>query len=193
MSKSWLIYPVSCVALVLTNSALLAQSNGPRDAWLMRNYRFAGPPPPGSIGPTDPVVGELRQIQNTLLSIMRKADFERDYEAALAAAAQAATNAQLIGAITQRLDAEADKKTIAAETPTPTTSNEATSTTPAAIYSIVFKNHSMESATAYWIDESMLNYLTHGGAHVIVRLDLVDRERTIELNRLKNLQFNLPE
>jgi hypothetical protein len=185
MAKKVFLYTTSFAALVLSSGVLLGQSTEPRDAWLMRNYRFTGPPPPGSIGATDPVVSELRQIQNTLLSIMRKANFGGDYEAALAAAAQAAMNAQLIGTITERL---------AEETPTKTIANERESTSPSApAYSIALKDHSVDFATAYWVDGFMLHYMSCGGAHVIVRLDLVDRGRSIELNRLKNLKFSLPE
>jgi hypothetical protein len=39
----------------------------------------------------------------------------------------------------------------------------------------------------------MLNYLTLQGMHVIVRLDLVDRGLSRDLNRQRNLELRLPE
>jgi len=147
----------------------------------MKNFKFTGPPAPGSIRPTDPVVNELRRIQNTVSSIMRKANSVEDYETALAGAAQAAANAQLIGVITQRLDHTAATKSIA---------DEARSTP---IYSIAFKDHTVEAAIAYWTDPLMLHYMTPQGSHVQVRLYLVDRSLSVKLNRLKNLEFTLPE
>ena len=149
---------------------------------MMKNYHFTGPPPPVSTVPADPVLSELRQIQNTLLSIMRKADFGEDYEAALAAAAQAAANAQLIGAITARQESAAAAKTIAEET-----------RSSAPVYAIALKDHSILFASVYWADHLMLHYLTRQGAHVQIRRDLVDIDLTTRLNREKNLEFKLPQ
>jgi hypothetical protein len=158
-----------------------AQCHQSRDAWLMENYRFTGPPPPGSIAPTDPVVSELRQIQNTLLSIMRTAQFDQDYGLALAAAAQATELAPMIGAITQRVDTAA-----VAKASTERAKLEAAGPT----FSIVLKDHTVSAATSYWTDGMMLHYITPSGAHIQVRLDLVDRELTVKLNRAKQLEFN---
>jgi hypothetical protein len=44
----------------------------PSDSWLMKT----------TTSPIDPLVFELRQIQNTALAILRKTDFAKDYEAA---------------------------------------------------------------------------------------------------------------
>jgi hypothetical protein len=137
----------------------------------MKNYHFTGPPPPGSIPSVDPVVAELRQIQNMVLSIMRKADFNDDWEAALFAAGQAFNNAQLIGTIQERLKA-------AASTPTGAEARNA----PGPTLSIALNDHTIESATVYWTDGLMLHFLTPRGAHVQVRMDLVDRNLTNRLN-----------
>jgi hypothetical protein len=161
-----------------------AQSPQPSDAWLMKNYHFTGPPPAGSIKPVDPVVYELRQIQNSVLSMMRKANFGEDYETALVAAAQATANAQLIGAIKERL---------ASSPPAQPVAEQARPNPAAQIYYLAFKDRTVESATAYWTDASMLHYLTPQGAHVQVRLDLVDRALSNRINRMKNVEFNLPE
>jgi len=184
MSRIGWIYSLIFTTLIVSGGAFRAQATEPRDAWLMRNYHFTGPPPQGSVAPADPVVTELQQIQDMLLSIMRKADFAEDYEAALAAAAQAAENAQVIGAIRERLASAAAAKAIA---------DEAKSKTSGPVYFIAFKDHTVETATRYWRDSLMLHYMTPEGAHVQVRPDLVDRDLSIRLNRAKNLEFTLPE
>jgi hypothetical protein len=166
----------------MSGGVLLAQCTQPRDAWLMKNYRFTGPPHPSSSVPADPVISDLRQIQNTLFSIMRKADFGEDWEAALAAGEQAAAISQLIGVMSERV-ASASRGT----------KDEAQAAASGPVFPIVFKDHTVESATAYWTDGLMLHYMTQQGAHVQVRLDLVDRNLTIRVNRMQNPDFNLPE
>jgi hypothetical protein len=178
--NAWILS--ACAVLAMCQGVSQAQSPEARDAWLMKNYRFTGPPAPGSIAPVDPVLSELRQIQDTLMSILRKADFSRNYEAALYTAQEAAANAQLIGSITERLQAAAAAQTGA---------NQPNVNVP--VYSIAFKDHTTDSAIAYWTDGLMLHYVTPHGAHVQVRLDLVDRDLSIRLNRARNLQFDLPE
>ena len=161
-------------ALALGAGALQAQSPEARDAWLIKNYRFTGAPPAGPAEPVDPVVSELRQIQNALLSIMRKADFTEDYETALAAAGQATATAQLLGNITEM-------------------SEGGPNAVPSApLYALAFKDRTIEVATCYWIDGLMLHYMTRQGAHVQVRLDLLDRDLTTRLNPGKNFDFKLP-
>jgi len=78
------------------NSIGWAQLRPGYDRWIMQNYKFVGPPAPGSVEPVSPMVRDLRAIQNRLLNIMWRANIYGDAEAALAAAAQAAANAQLI-------------------------------------------------------------------------------------------------
>ncbi len=158
----------------------------PHDAWLMQNYRFTGPPPPGSVVAVDPVVSDLQQIQYTLLSVMRRAKLDYDYEASLAAAEQAAANAQVIGVITERL------KSAAAPTPAVKTAPEPADLNGPA-YSIALKDHTVLFATAYWTDGLMLHFLTRQGAHVQIRLDLVDLDLSVKLNRQRNLEFKLPQ
>jgi hypothetical protein len=149
----------------------------------MKNYHFTGPPPAGSIEPEDPVVSELRQIQNTLLSIMRKTNFAEDYEGTLAAAEQATATAQLIGSITARLQSAGAK----------TTAEGVNSPALTPLYALAFKDHTIEAVTAYWTDGSMLHYLTRQGAHVQVRLNFLDRDLTTTLNKMKNPEFTLPK
>jgi hypothetical protein len=169
-------------ALVLSAGISRAQSFEPRDAWLMKNYRFTGPPPGTELRQHDPVVSKLQEIQDTVMAILRKANFENDYEAALAAAAQAIANAQLIGVITDRVQSAKTLPTDSADLKT-----------EASLYIIAFKDGTIAAATAYWWDGLMLHYLTRQGAHTQVRLDLVDRHVSTELNRLRKLEMHLPE
>src|SRR4051794_37010222 len=105
---------LACSFLFLAGGVCRAQSS---DNWLMQNYRFTGPPAPGEIRPTDPVISELQEIQNTTMAILRKANFAGDYEAALAAAAQATANAQLRGTINQRLQSSPGHNTSVEQAP----------------------------------------------------------------------------
>ncbi|SRR6266849_6002965 len=172
-------YALVFFALVLTADISPAQVSEPRDTWLTQNYRFTGPPAPGEIRPTAPVISELQEIQNTLLAILRKANFSGDYEAALAAAAQATANAQL-------------RNSLAEHQPTPqahnTSGEEAAPKNP--IYLIALKDQSIHAATSYWADRTMLHYITLQGAHEQVRLDLVDRSVSTDLNRQRHVEFH---
>jgi hypothetical protein len=151
----------------------------------MQNYHRTGPPPPSELIPADPVLTELKEIQSTVRTIMRDARFEGDYEAALAAAAQAVANAQLIGAITEHQRAVqapksgADAAQPSAQLPTP-------------LFLIALKDKTINAATSYWVDGLMLHYITLQGVHIIVRLDLVDRGLSRDLNRQRNVEFRLP-
>ena len=174
-------FVVACAVVALVSGVVRAQSSEPKESWLMQNYRFTGPPPPGEVRATDPV-SDLKEIQDTLLSILRKANFAGDYDAALAAAAQAAANAQLLGAIAQRQQAPG---------PRPTVAPAVKSDSP--IYLIALKDRTIEAATSYWVDRAILHCITLQGAHEQVRLDLVDRQASTELNRRRNVDFELPE
>jgi hypothetical protein len=161
------------VALSLTQSP--AQTKEPSDAWLMRNFRFAPPPAPGEIRPVSPALGQLQEIQNTTLNILRKANLDGDYEAALAAAAQATATAQLIGALT------GDLKPIRPATQPASLTDEKKTEKPG--YLIAFKDNTVQEATAVWKDQLMLHYTTPQGGHEQVRLDLVNWKLSEDLNK----------
>jgi hypothetical protein len=151
----------------------------------MRNYRFTGPPPPREVQPIDSVLIELRGLQNTIRTILSRARFEGDYETALVAVSQLAANAQLIGAI-----AEQQQATQAVQT---TKSATGETPSPSPLFLIALKDKTINAATSYWVDGAMLNYLTLQGVHMIVRLDLVDRGLSRDLNRQRNVELRLPE
>src|SRR5215831_15267559 len=166
-----------CLAFFCTTALCLAQSQArskePSDAWLMQNYRFAPPPAPGEIRPVSPALGQLQEIQNTTLNILRKANLAGDYEAALAAAAQATATAQLIGTLTGDLKPP--------QTMRPTAGEEKKTGPPN--YLIAFKDETIQEAKAVWKDRLMLHYTTSQGGHEQVRLDLVDWTLSEKLNR----------
>lgn len=166
MSSNGQLAALACTFLALSGGVSQAQNCRQRDAWLMKNYRFAGPPKPGSIEPVDPVVAQLRQIQNTILSVMRKTNYGEDYEGTLFAAEQAIDTEQVIAAVQERSEAAAKAK--AAE-------EEWNRQQPPPAYYIVLKDRTVEGAIVYWADRLMLHYITRQGAHVQVRRDLVDR------------------
>ena len=148
--------------LVLIPGVSPAQTSQAHDNWLNQNYHFTGPPAPGDIRPTPPVISELQEIQNTLLAIVRKANFAGDYEAALAAAAQASANAQLRNSLVERRQSATARNTSLDPKPA-----------RAPVYLIALKDSSIQAATSYWADRSMLHYISMDGSHVQVRKDLV--------------------
>jgi hypothetical protein len=156
----------------LAAATCFAQSREPSDAWLIENYRFAGPPAPGEIPQVSPTVAQLQEIQNTTLSILRKANFAGDYEAALAAAARATATAQLIGALTGQLKPPQ---------PAPPPAKEPAPKAPAA-YRIALEDRTIVTAPKVWSDGTVLHYLTPQGAHGQVRLDRVDWKLSAALN-----------
>ena len=178
---------------------LRGQVAQPRQTSGLQGYILAGPQPPASVDPTDSVVSELKQIQSTLLWMMHKMDFEEDYGGAIVAAQQATETAKLIGAITERLElakrlaACQSTAAITAREQSQASADEANPKTAAPLYLIAFKDHTVETATKYWTDGVMLHYFPSNGAHVQVRLGLVDRALSQKLNREKNLEFDLPE
>ena len=190
MPRTWTRYAVAGLILIPLIGVSRAQSPPAHDAWFMQNYRFAGPPPPGELKSVDPVLAELREIQSKVMTIVRRAKLERDYEAALAAAAQAVANAQLIGAMTERQQAAQAVEVAKSGELAKSATDEAQS--PPQFFLIALKDRTINAVTSYWVDGHMLNYITLPGAHVMVRLDLVDLGLSRELNRQQNVEFRLP-
>jgi hypothetical protein len=59
-------------------------------------------------------------------------------------------------------------------------------------YLLAFKDHTIYSAVAYWVDGETLHYFTTGNTHNQVSLSLIDRELTERLNRELGIDFSLP-
>ncbi len=63
----------------------------------------------------------------------------------------------------------------------------------ATIYLIAFKDHTILPALAYWIEGDTLNYITQQGTPNRISLTLVDRDFSLQLNRERQVDFNLPQ
>lgn len=59
-------------------------------------------------------------------------------------------------------------------------------------YLIAFKDHTIYSAIAYWVDGDTLHYFTSGNTHNQVSLSLIDRDLTARLNRESGVEVKLP-
>lgn len=59
-------------------------------------------------------------------------------------------------------------------------------------YLIAFKDRTIYSAMAYWVDGDTLHYFTTGNTHNQVSLSLVDRELTTRLNQESGIELKLP-
>lgn len=76
--------------------------------------------------------------------------------------------------------------------PGPSQTIEVSASGEATHYLIAFKDHTIYSAIAYWVDGDTLHYFTTGSTHNQVSLSLVDRELTQRLNKDSGLEVNLP-
>jgi hypothetical protein len=63
---------------------------------------------------------------------------------------------------------------------------------PATAYLIAFKDHTIYSAVAYWVEGDTLHYFTTGATHNQVSLSLVDRDLTLRLNQEAGNNMQLP-
>jgi endonuclease YncB( thermonuclease family) len=59
-------------------------------------------------------------------------------------------------------------------------------------YLIAFKDHTIYSAIAYWVDGDTLHYFTSGNTHNQASLSLIDRDLTERLNRESGVAMRLP-
>ena len=58
-------------------------------------------------------------------------------------------------------------------------------------YLIAYKDHSIYTALAYWMENGALNYVTPQNAHNQVSLDLLDLDLTKQLNARRGQAFNI--
>jgi len=59
-------------------------------------------------------------------------------------------------------------------------------------YLIAFKDHTIYSAVAYWVDGDTLHYFTSGNTHNQVSVSLLDRALTERLNKEFGVEFKIP-
>jgi hypothetical protein len=74
----------------------------------------------------------------------------------------------------------------------PSTASDAEPPADSNRYLLAFKDHTIYSAVAYWVDGETLHYFTTGNTHNQVSLSLIDRELTERLNRELGIDFSLP-
>lgn len=60
------------------------------------------------------------------------------------------------------------------------------------VFLIAMKDYTIYAASAYWVEENTLNYITIQGSQNSASLDLVDRELSQRLNRDRKVAFGLP-
>jgi hypothetical protein len=71
--------------------------------------------------------------------------------------------------------------------------DETTAGSEAPHYLIAFKDHTIYSAVAYWVQGDTLHYFTTGNTHNQVSISLVDRDLTERLNRESGTNLQLPK
>jgi hypothetical protein len=59
-------------------------------------------------------------------------------------------------------------------------------------YLIAYKNHSIYSALAYWVEGDTLHYVTTENTHNQASLSLIDVDRTYKLNADRSVPFSVP-
>jgi hypothetical protein len=59
-------------------------------------------------------------------------------------------------------------------------------------YLIAFKDHTIYSAVAYWVDGDTLHYFTSGNTHNQASISLLDRPLTERLNKEFGVEFKIP-
>ena len=69
---------------------------------------------------------------------------------------------------------------------------EPAASTEQAHYLLAFKDHTIYSTVAYWVDGDTLHYFTAGNKHNQASLSLIDRELTERLNKESGATLNLP-
>ena len=74
----------------------------------------------------------------------------------------------------------------------PETLEEPANATDPPHYLLAFKDHSVYSAVAYWVDGDTLHYFTAGNIHNQASMSLIDRPLTERLNRELGIDFTLP-
>jgi hypothetical protein len=61
------------------------------------------------------------------------------------------------------------------------------------VFLIAMKDHTVYAASAYWVEDGVLNYVTTDGDQNSASMELVDRNLSRRLNRDRRVAFGLPE
>jgi hypothetical protein len=63
---------------------------------------------------------------------------------------------------------------------------------PTSYYLIAYKDHSMYSALAYWVEGDTLHYVTLQNTHNQASMNLIDLDQTYKLNSERSVPFSVP-
>jgi hypothetical protein len=86
------------------------------------------------------------------------------------------------------------RETAPAQEPAPQAQESANQdSVPASYYLIAFKDHSIYSAVAYWVEGDTLHYFTSGNVHNQASMSLVDKDLTERLNKERSIDVSLPQ
>jgi hypothetical protein len=66
-------------------------------------------------------------------------------------------------------------------------------TTGSPVFLIAFKDNTIRPASAYWVVDRTLHYVTLQHEEKQVSLDAIDRDLSLRLNRERRIDFNLPQ
>jgi endonuclease YncB( thermonuclease family) len=78
------------------------------------------------------------------------------------------------------------------EPPVESTGDSYATPSETAHYLLAFKDHTIYSAIAYWVDGDTLHYFTAGNTHNQASLSLIDRDLTQRLNQESGVEVKLP-
>jgi hypothetical protein len=78
------------------------------------------------------------------------------------------------------------------QSPVQSQTSEPPSPVESAHFLIAFKDHTIYSAVAYWVDGDTLHYFTNGNTHNQVSVSLIDRDLTARLNKDSGVEVKLP-
>ena len=87
---------------------------------------------------------------------------------------------------------DADFRTYQAPSREPAAADEAVAAPEQARYLLAFKDHTIYSTVAYWVEGDTIHYFTSGNKHNQASLSLIDRELTDRLNRESGVEVKLP-
>jgi len=106
--------------------------------------------------------------------------------------AQSATSTAPVQPVIRNYDQYGQEVKPGTTPPRPSVSSSASTSASSPIYLIATKDQAIRAATAYWVDGNTLHYFTMQREEKQIPLDSVDRAFSQQLNRERNVQFQLP-
>jgi hypothetical protein len=107
--------------------------------------------------------------------------------------AQSATSTAPVQPVIRNYDQYGQEVKPGTTPPRPSVSSSSSTSTSSPIYLIATKDQVIRAAAAYWVDGNTLHYFTLQREEKQIPLDSVDRAFSQQLNRERNVQFQLPQ